>query len=191
MKSRIFIPLLILIFIASSLTAAKVDKVFKNNNRHSNCLDNIEVEIENDVLIFTCEYDHDLYVEITPDHELYISGEHIYLDRHQQRLVGNYYDHFMEIMERAEEIGVEGAKIGVEGAKIGLLAAKNAMKMLLCDYDQDDFEREIEEETEELESRSEALEDLADELEETADEFEELHCTMKNDIDELNDLDWF
>jgi len=191
MKIRIIIPFLCLLFLYSSLIAAKVDKVFKNNHRYSHCLDNVEIEIKNDVLIFTCEYDHDLYVEITSDHELYISGKRIYLDRYQRRLVRDYYNHFMEIIERAKEIGFEGVKIGVEGAKIGLFAVKEAMKMLISDYDQDDFEKAIEERAEDLEGRSEELEELADDLEEIADEFEDLHQTMKGEISELNDLDWF
>jgi hypothetical protein len=191
MKNRIIIPLITLLLLSSSLSAAKVDKVFKSNFRHSNSLDHVKVEIKNDVLILTCEYDHDLYVEITPDYELYISGKRIDLDRYQRRRVRDYYDHFMEIKERAKEIGLEGAKIGVEGAKIGLLAAKGAMKMLVSDYDQDDFEREIEEKAEQLEGRSEELEELADELEEIADEFEECHGAMKSEIDELDELDWF
>ena len=191
MKNRLLFLLILLSFIVASLSAAKADKVFKKNHYHSKCLDNVVVEIENDVLIFTSEYDHDLYVEITPDYELYISGEQIYLTRYQRRLVEDYYDHFMEIMDRAKEIGIEGAKIGMEGAKIGFLAAKGAMKMLVSEYDQDDFEREIEKEAEKLELRSEEIEEMADDLEEVADEFEELHYTMKSEIDELNDLDWF
>ena len=191
MINQKIIPLITVLLFTSSLMSAKVDKVYKNNHRYSTCLENIEVDIENDVIILTCEYDHDLFVEITPDYELYISGNHIYLDRYQRKLVRDYYNHFMEIMERAKEIGLEGAKIGVEGAKIGLLAAKGAMKMLVSDYDQDDFEREIEEKAEELEGRSEELEELADELEEFADEFEELHNTMKSEINELDNLDWF
>ena len=191
MKHRIIVPIILLLFIVASLTAAKVDKVFKNNHHHSNCLDNVEVEIENDILILTCEYDHDLYVEINPDHELYLSGKRIQLNQYQHNLVGDYYDHFMEIMDRAKEIGMEGAKIGLEGAKIGFIAAKGAMKMLVSEYDHEDFEREIERVSEKLEMRSEEIEEMADDLEEVADEFEELHYTMKSEIDELNDLDWF
>jgi hypothetical protein len=180
-----------LFFLLPSLFAAKIDKVIKNHDKSYDCLENVQVDIEDDVLIFTCKYDHDMYIEITDDHKLYISGERIHLNRYQQRLVGDYYDHFMEIMERAKEIGKEGAKIGLEGAKIGLLAAKSAMKMLVSDYDLDDFEREIEDDTEELELRTEELEEMAEELEEVAEEFDDLHYTMKHEIDELNDLDWF
>jgi hypothetical protein len=191
MNIRIIIPLLFILFSASSLFATNTDKVYKNKHNHYNCLEDVDIDIEDDVLILTCQYDRELWIEITPDHELYISGDRIYLTRYQRRLVGDYYDHFMEIMERAKEIGKEGAKIGIEGAKVGLLAAKGAMKMILSDYDKDDFEREIEEETEELEIRTDKLEEMADELEDVAEEFEDIHYTMKSEIDELNNLDWF
>ncbi len=191
MKYRIIISFLILLFLVSSLFAAKVDKVFKSHHQRCDCLENVEVDIEDDVLILTCEYDRDLWIEISPDRELYISGDRIYLNRYQRRLVGDYYDHFMEIIERAGEIGKEGAKIGLKGARIGLLAARGALKMLVTDYDESDLEREIEDEAEELEIRAGELEEMAEELEEVAEEFEDLHFTMKSEIDELNDLDWF
>ncbi len=191
MKYRIIISSLILLFLVSSLFAAKSDKVYKSHHYRFDCLENIEVDIEDDVLILTCEYDRELWIEITPDHELYISGVRIYLNRYQRRLVGDYYDHFMEIIEQAREIGMEGAKIGLEGVKIGLIAATGVLKMLASGYDEDDLEREIEDKDEELEIRAEDLEEMAEELEEVAEEFEDLHYTMKNEIDELNDLDWF
>ena len=75
--NRSFGIFIIFFTIVSSLNAAKVDKVIKSNRHYSNCLDNVEVNIENDILILTCEYDHDLYVEITPGYDLYISGERI------------------------------------------------------------------------------------------------------------------
>lgn len=185
MKNRLILPLFISLFLVSSLFAAKVDKVFKSHHHRCDCLENVEVDIEDDILILTCEYDRDLWVEITPDHELYISGDRIYLNRYQRRLVGYYYDHFMEIIERAREIGKEGAKIGLEGAKIGLLAAKGVLKILVSDYDEDDLKREIENEAEELEIRAGELEEMAEELEEVAEKFEDLHFTMKSEIDEL------
>jgi len=191
MKNRIIIPLILFLNIVSFLNAAKVDKVFKNNYGCSTCPDNFDMKVQDDVLVLTSKYDHDLYIEISPDHELYINGEHISLNRYQQRLVGKYYDNFRELLERAKEIGMEGAKIGFKGVKIGLLAAKGVMKMLLSDYNHEDFEREIEEESEELDMRSEELEERADELEQLADEFEELHDMIRSEIDDLNDLDWF
>lgn len=191
MIKYIFISILVILFLIPSLYAKKVEKVFKSKNNCCNCLDNVDIDLDDDILTLTCKYDHDLWVEITPDREMYIYGERIKLNRYQRRLVGDYYDHFIEILDRAKDIGKEGAKIGIEGAKIGLIAAARAVKMLSSDYDQDDFERDIEEETADLEIRADKLEEMADELEEVADEFEEIHYTMKNEIDELKDLDWF
>jgi hypothetical protein len=191
MNNRIILPLLIILFSVFSLFATNVEKVYKNKHGHYNCLEDVDIEIEDDVLILTCHYDRDQWIEITPDRELSVSSNRIDLTRYQRRLVGAYYDHFIEIIERATEIGKEGAKIGLKGAKVGLLAAQGAMKMIITDYDEDDFEKDIEEETEKLELRTDKLEEMADELEEIADEFEDIHYTMKSDIDELNDLDWF
>jgi len=191
MRQLYIVSILIILLIIPSLYAEKVDRVFKSKNNCCNCLDNMDIDLEDDVLFLTCKYDRDLWIEITAEREMYISGEKIHLTRYQRRLVGDYYDHFVEILDRAKDIGKEGAKIGIEGAKIGLIAASRAMKMLSDDYDQEDFERDIEEETEELEIRAERLEEMADELEEVADEFEEIRYTMKSEIDELNDLDWF
>jgi hypothetical protein len=191
MKNNPFVFCLYILLIVPSLYAAKVDNAFHGKNHCCNCLENVDIDLEDDVLILTCRYNQDLWIEITPDQKLYISGERIYLDRYQKRVLGDYYDHFIEIMERAKDIGKEGAKIGIEGTKIGLIAATRAVKMLSDDYDQDDFERDIEKETERLEIRADKLEDMADELEKVADEFEEIHHTLKSEIDELNDLDWF
>lgn len=191
MNHHIISSLTLFFIFASFLTAAQVENVFKKDHRHFNLLDDIDVKIENDEIVLTCEYDDDSYIEITPEHELYISGEFISLNRYQRRLVGEYYNKFMEIKERAKVIGVEGAKTGLKGAKIGLLAVKGVLKMLVSDYDRQDFENEIEDKSEELEIQSDKLEELASELEDVANDFEELHDDLKNEIDELNDLSWF
>jgi len=185
-----FIPAIILLF-SISVLAEEVPKKYKHKNFHIDCLQEAEVDIDNDVIVFTCEYDHDLWVEITPDYDLYVNGEHIELNRRQQRMVAEYYDNFMEIIDQAKVIGKEGAKIGMEGAKIGLAAAGAALKMLACDYDSDDLEEEISDDVEALEERAEELEEMAEELEERADEFEDLHYSMKREIRALNKLAWF
>ncbi len=191
MKKIFLIPILFVLFSVTSLFAAKVEKVYKVKDNCCHCLDNMDIDLYDDILTLTCKYDRNQWIEITGNREMFISGKRIHLNRHQKRLVGDYYDHFVEILDRAKDIGREGAKIGIEGAKVGLIAATRAIKMLSDDYNQEDFERDIEEETEDLEIRAEKLEEMADELEEVADEFEEIHYTMKSEIDELNDLDWF
>ncbi len=155
------------------------------------CLDEAHIDIENDIIVLTCKYDDEQWVEITPDYNLFINGNRVSLDRYQRRLVADYYDNFMDIIEQAKEIGKEGAIIGVKGAKIGIIAAAGALKMMVSDYDSDDIEEDMEEVKLELEERSEKLEEMADDLEETAEDFEDLHFTMKDEIKDLNDLDWF
>ena len=189
-KVLLIIPVFLMIF-TLSLFAEKIETNHKDSDHHFKCLKNLEVDIDDDILILTCQNDDDLWIEITPDGNLYISDHRVYLDRSQQKLVAEYYDQFMDIIEQAKLIGKEGAKIGVKGAKIGILAAGAVLKMLVTDYDSDDLEDEIEEEAEELEARAEDLEELAEELEEEAEDFEELHYTMKKEIKELDELDWF
>lgn len=191
MKIQLIVLSAIFLLYSMSVQAEKVDKKHKHKNFHVDCLEEVDVDIENDVIIFTCEYDRDLWVEITPDYDLYVCGERIQLNRHQQRLVADYYDNFMEIIYQAKMIGKEGAKIGLEGAKIGLAAAGAALKMLATDYDSDDLEEEIADDIAEIEERAEELEEMAEELEERAEDFEDLHYSMKRKIEALDDLDWF
>jgi hypothetical protein len=187
-RSIILIPFLLIFHI----TAVYGDGPKRNRDQHHfRCLDDVKIEIESETLIFSCDYDQDLWVEITSESELYISGKYIPLNRYQRKLVGEYYDQFMLILEQAKVIGKEGAKIGVEGAMIGIMAAKAAVLVILSDYELDDMEQKIEEEAEELEERAGELEQLADELEKQADDFEDLHYTMKKEIEELDELEWF
>ncbi len=191
MKKVIFVAPIILLIFTLSLFAKEIEKNNKNCDHHFTCLENLEIDIDDDILILTCQNDDDLWIEITPDGDLSISDHPVYLDRHQQKLMAEYYDQFMDIIEQAKLIGKEGAKIGVKGAKIGILAAGAVIKMLVTDYDSEDLEEEMEEEAEELEARAEDLEEMAEELEEQAEDFEELHYTVKSEIKELDELDWF
>jgi hypothetical protein len=190
-KKTFFVAPIILIIFTLSLFAKKIEKNHKNCDHHFKCLENLEVDIDDDILILTCQSDDDLWIEISAGGSLYISDHRVYLDRYQQKLVAEYYDQFMDIIDQAKLIGKEGAKIGVKGAKIGILAAGAIIKMFVTDYDSDDLEEKMEEEAEELEDRAEDLEEMVEELEEQAEDFEELHYTMKSEINELNELDWF
>jgi len=87
------------------------------------------MNIENDIIVLTYNYENDQWVEITPDYRLFVNGRSINLDRYQNRLVADYYNHFMDIIDQARLIGKEGAIIGVKGAKIAMIAAAGAIKM--------------------------------------------------------------
>ena len=191
MKKVILVVPLFLIIFTPSLFAKKVETNHKYHDHHFKCLENCEIDFDDDILILTCQNNDDLWIEITPGGDLYITDRRVYLDRDQQKLMAEYYDQFIDIIEQAKLIGKEGAKIGVKGAKIGILAASAVIRMLVTDYDSDDLEEEIEEEAEKLEARAEDLEEMAEELEEKAEDFEELHYTVKSEIKELDELDWF
>ncbi len=129
-------------------------------------------------------------VEITEDYDLYVNGDEVKLDSDQRKLVKESYDMTFEIIERAKDIGIEGAKIGAEGAKIGLSAIGGLFKMLFTDYDEDDFEEDIEEQAERLEVKAEKLEDWAEDIEDMVEDLEDTFDDMMDEIPELDELDW-
>ena len=179
MKKVIFVAPIILLIFTLSLFAKEIEKNNKNCDHHFTCLENLEIDIDDDILILTCQNDDDLWIEMTAGGNLYISDHRVYLDQHQQKLVAEYYDRFMDIVEQAKLIGKEGAKIGVKGAKIGILAAGAVIKMLVTDYDSDDLDEEMEEEAEELEARAEDLEEMAEELEEEAEKLSHMRAIQR------------
>jgi hypothetical protein len=183
----IFIPFVLL----SLLFAEKPEKKHNHFNTKPKCFEQMDVDIDNDIIVLTCKYDDSQWVEITPEYQLYVNGMYIGLTRYERRLIAEYYDSFMDIIDQAKEIGKEGAIIGVKGAKIGVIAAAGALKMILSDYDSDNLEDDLEDQTIILEERAEKLEEMAEDLEESADEFEELHYSLKEKISDLNQLEWF
>ena len=130
-------------------------------------------------------------VEITREYELYINGDHIKTDQAQRALLKSYYHQMEDLIDRAKDIGLEGGKIGIAGAKIGLKAVSGVFKMLLTDYTEEEFEDDIEMESEELEEWAEELEEEAEELEEVAEELDEMQEELAEEIPELDDLGWF
>ena len=130
-------------------------------------------------------------VEITEDYELYINGDYVKLDADQQKLVQEFYDRGMEIVEYAKELGWEGARIGVSGAKLGLKAVGNVFRLLFTGYDTDDFEREMERAAAKIEARAERLEEKAEKVEDMVEELEDISWAMDREIPELRELDWF
>ena len=188
-QSYLLLPVIVLLAVSLSFAADNSHKA-KHHSVHTDFLDDVDVDIENGTLVFTSEYDNDLYIEISPDYKLYVSGHPVSLNDQQQKLVADYYDHFMELLDRAKIIGKKGAKIGLEGAKVGALAVGAAINSLL-DEDDHEIEYALQEKKEELEIRSEELEEMAEEIEIVADELEDIHYQMKDDIPDLAKLSWF
>jgi hypothetical protein len=153
----------------------------------------IDFDIDEGDIVITCDkrrYRSD-EVRITEYYKLYVNGERVDVDDEHKELLKDYYHQAIDLHEEAMIIGREGAKIGIEGAKIGTKAAASALKMLFLNFDEDDFEREIESETEELEEMAEELEERADELEEMAENLEDIHDDLSREIPELRELRWF
>ena len=182
--------ILCIILIFSSVLFAINDDSDKDRNILA-CYEDIEVDFENGTIVLTCKYDDSEFIEITEDHDLYINGRQIRLDRSQRRLVAEYYDRFTAVIEYAKEIGLEGAKIGIAGTKVGLKALVGVMKVLFSDYESDELEEDIEEESEDLEEMAADLEEKAEDLERLADSLEELHDEIRDEIPEIGELRWF
>jgi len=153
--------------------------------------DNINFDLDGSTLVITNHGRHYDQVEITEDYELFVNGDRVNLNDDQQILVKDFYIQSMSIVKIAKNMGIEGAKIGVEGAKLGMKAIGGLIKMLLTDYDEDDLDRYLEEESEKIEEKAEVLEEQAEELEEIADELEYLAEEMIEEIPELEELNWF
>ena len=130
-------------------------------------------------------------VEITDSHELYIDDEKIVLDSEQQALVGEFHDQCMDMVDYAKALGLEGARVGVEGAKLGAKAVGGLFKLLLPDYDTDDYEAEMEHEASKIEAKAKRLELRAEEFEDVANELEHTADDLQDAIPELRRLSWF
>ncbi len=152
----------------------------------------IELAIENGDIVITSEHRrYDDEVRITDKYQLFINNEEIKTNGEQSEILKKFHDQAMELSAESKIIAREGARIGIQGAKIGTKAASGVMKMLFLNFDEEEFEREIEKEAEEIETMAEKLEEQAEELEEMADNLEETHDDLSREISELNKLKWF
>jgi chaperonin cofactor prefoldin len=63
--------------------------------------------------------------------------------------------------------------------------------MILPNYGPDDLERDMEAEAARIEAKADILEKKAEIIDEKLDKLESIHETLKQDIPELKNLDWF
>ena len=169
----------------------KFDGDFHDCHYHHN--NRIRLDIDDDEVIITCErrrYRSD-EVKITGNYRLYVNGDRVDVDDDQKELLKKFYHKAIDLNEEARLIGREGAEIGVEGARIGAHAVAGVMKLLLLDFDEDEFEESIEWEAERLEEKAEKLEERAEALEEMAEDLEDMHDDLGRKIPELRELRWF
>ena len=186
---------LILCFVILIFPLASADNEtcqrFRSHDHNYVHLEDVSIDIDEDVVIIRRNDHGSVSVKITDGDELYIDGHRVELDPQQQKLVRDYYKRALEMTEYAKDIGLAGAEVGIEGAKIGLRAAGKALSLIFTDYDEEDFEREIERETKKIEAKAAKLEDRADKLEEMASDLEDLQEQLADEIPALDELDWF
>lgn len=156
--------------------------------KYMKCMKDADIDIDNETIKI---HDDDYEVEITEDYNLYVNGKYIETNSHQKRLVKEYHGLIFEIIDRAKEVGLEGARLGIDGAKIGLHAIAGVFKLLSDDYDSEDLEAELEIKADELEEKAAELEKEAKDLEYLASDLEDLHAELKEEIPELEELDTF
>jgi hypothetical protein len=153
--------------------------------------DHIAIAVDHDDILIYDKNDEDERVEITGDNRLYVKDKLIRTDADQQALTQDYHDRVIHIQREVKKIALEGAKIGVDGAKIGLKAVAGVFKLILPDYDSDDLDRDMDRESQKIDAKANKLEARAEDVESSVTELERLHFKMKEEIPELNELEWF
>jgi len=165
--------------------------VCQKDGRDNFCRDDgVDLSFNDGSIVFTHE-DDDETVEITDEYGLIVNHHDVSLDEDQQRLVRKYYISCENLLEEAKQLGLEGARLGVQGVKLGIAAAVGSLKLLSPDYDEEDFEDELDHKSKKIERVAAKLEKRADKLERRAQTLECLHDQLRNDIDELDELGWF
>lgn len=191
MRKSIIMMLAVLITVSSVNGGDRKQHKINLFKNRINCLDDVDISIEDGCVILYPEDEDYEKVEITREYRLYINGRRIKTNDEQKELLGEYHEQVLEIVDEAKRIGWEGAKVGISGAKVGVKAVMGVIKLILPGYGTDDLERDLERETDKLEAKAEKLEEEAEEIEELADELKEMHYGLKRKIPELRKLSWF
>ena len=191
---KIFIVLFLALFAVSGVHAGK-RVIYEHDidiDQHDvEFSDDINIDIDDGSVILEEEGGDYNTVEITEEYELFVNDRQVKLDQDQQELVKEFHVLVTDIVSEGKSLGWEGAKIGVSGAKLGMKAIGRIFKMLFTDYDEDDFERDMERDAEVLEARAEKLEDRAEVIEDMADDLDYVAKELFEAVPELRELEWF
>ena len=192
MKSVVICTMVCLVMLASPAMSHDSHRTHMVSVHDVSCRwDNVNFDLEDGTIVLEHEGRDIETVEITEDYELYVNGDKIELNEHQQELVAEFYESVMDIIDYAKALGWEGARIGAEGAKLGLQAVGGLFKVVFTSYDTDDFERDIEREAEKIEAKAEQLEKKAERIEVMAEDLADLAQEMDEEIPQLDELGWF
>lgn len=158
------------------------DDLFRGNN--------ISTNLDDGTLTFTHEKD-DETVEMTAEGDLAVNGRAVRLGASERDLVQDYYATFDGIVQDAKEIGLAAAKIGAKGATLGLKALLGTLMLVSPDYDKDDLEETLDDESDKLDRSAAKLEKRGKRLERKADKLEKIHKQLRDRVPELDELEWF
>ena len=193
-KSMTFILVVMMLFTITSAIQAKHSKHDYTRNTKIGfdgfTLDNINIDFDDKNLVVT-NTDENTSFKIDKKYELYINGSYVPTTPEQKILTKEMYTSIDLIVEEAKGIGWDGAKIGAEGAKLGFHAILCVFKLISPNYDTDDLENEIDMKASQLEKKAKKIERRAEHIEDMARDLELLSNKMREEIPELQELEWF
>lgn len=190
---KIFYLVIINCFLLISLVSAADEYSIKPENQkyHFECWENFNIDVEGNTVVINHYGADGSLVEISENGDLFIDREKVKTDQQSRELLQDYNQMMRELISSAEKIGFEAAKIGGKGAELGLEAVSGILAVMCTDLEMDGLEDKLDKKAEKLEREAYKLETRAKELEEQAEELEAVHDNLKNQIDELDELEWF
>lgn len=189
---RLFITAIICfsLFITPLFSGEGGEKLFEKVEMDINRDNYILFEKESMIL---CDRNTDEYLmEITPDIELYVKSDKVYLNDYQQELVEKYYVAQHILFTKRNKIGAKGIRIGVNSAKLAAKAVSGAFMLLVSGFDEEEemrFEQEMESEAENIEREAEKLEDTTEDYVDQIYVVNKLEKKLRKEIDILNEFD--
>lgn len=179
-------------FILINFCFAKDGIEEKIKNIQMNINDQNYIIFEDKALII-CDRDTDRYlVEITPESDLYISSKKIKLSSHQKRLLNEYYKAQHILFGKRNSIGIKGVYIGLESVKLAVAAVGGLVELALSGFDEEvenEFEREMETQSEKIEKQAEGIEEDAQEFEYQVVQINRIDRKLSRIIDDLGNID--
>jgi len=164
------------------------DHVEMNINRNNYVL------FEDNSLIVCDRYTDEYLAEITEDFELYVRGKEVEVSNRQRDLLEQYYMAQYNLFSSRNIIGTKGIEIGMQSAGLAIKAVGGAFVLIASGFDEqagEEFEDEMEYESEKIEQKADELEREAEEFEYQIDVVNDVEWKIKREIKELDYIDLY
>jgi hypothetical protein len=149
---------------------------------------------EDNSLIVCDRYTDEYLAEITEDFELYVRGKEVEVSNRQRDLLEQYYMAQYNLFSSRNIIGTKGIEIGMQSAGLAIKAVGGAFVLIASGFDEqagEDFEDEMEYESEKIEQKADELEREAEEFEYQIDIVNDVEWKIKREIKELDNIDLY